>query len=69
MRPRHVVAGLLGAALMLFVILGSVYPVPKFPFNILPYLFLAYMLVGTWFTSLRARCPHVLTSILHDMEA
>ena len=69
MRARHVIVGLLGTALMLFVIVGSVYPVPMYPYNILPYAFFVYMLVGAiWFALLKARSPHILASIQHDME-
>jgi hypothetical protein len=43
--------------------------VPAYPFNILPYLFLGYMLVGAvWFGVLKAKSPQVLASIQHDME-
>jgi amino acid transporter len=69
MAVRHLAAGALGVALMLFVIIGSVYPVPAFPYSVLPYVFLGYMLLGAvWFARLRARAPAVLTSIQHDME-
>ena len=69
MKPRHAVVGLIGAALMLFVIVGSVYPIPQYPYNILPYLFFAYMALGAvWFMMLKARSPETLYSIQHDME-
>jgi amino acid transporter len=69
MRLRHVALGILGGALMLFVIVGSVYPAPPYPYNVLPYVFLAYMLFGlTWFAILKAKAPQVLASIQHDME-
>jgi amino acid transporter len=69
MKPMHVLVGLAGVALMAFVIFGSVYPVPAYPYNLLPYVFFAYMLVGAaWFTRLNARSPLVLASIQHDME-
>jgi amino acid transporter len=69
MRARHVVLGLAGAALMLFVVVGSVYPVPAYPYNILPYLFFAYMTAGAaWFALLKAKAPQILASIQHDME-
>src|SRR5271165_5897534 len=58
MLARHVVVGLLGAALMSFVIFGSVYPQPEYPYNILPIPFLGYMIVGAvWFASLKIRSP------------
>ncbi len=69
MRMRHVGLGALGSALMLFVIVGSVYPVPEYPYNILPYVFSGYLLVGAlWFAVLKAKSPQILASIQHDME-
>jgi amino acid transporter len=69
MKSRHVALGVLGSALMLFVIVGSVYPVPEFPYNILPYVFFAYLSVGAaWFAALKAKSPQTLASIQHDME-
>jgi hypothetical protein len=54
---------------MLFVVFGSVYPIPEYPYNILPYLFFAYMIVGAmWFAVLKAKSPATLDSIQHDME-
>ena len=69
MRSRHVLTAIAGSALMLFVILGSVYPVPEYPYNLLPYLFFAYMAAGAaWFAVLKARSPQTLASIRDDME-
>jgi amino acid transporter len=69
MRPKHVVNALFGTVLMLFVIVGSVYPVPTYPYNELPYLFFAYMAIGAvWFALLKWRSPQILGTIAHDME-
>jgi amino acid transporter len=69
MKARHVLLGVAGSALMLFVVFGSVYPVPEYPYNILPYVFFGYMAVGAvWFTVLKAKSPQTLASIQHDME-
>ncbi len=69
MRSRHVVIGAAGAALMLFVIVGSVYPAPAYPYNILPYLFILYMAAGAaWFAALKVKSPQTLATISHDME-
>jgi amino acid transporter len=69
MKRINVLIGAVGVALMLFVIWGSVYPVPSYPFNILPYLFLGYMVAGAiWFFVLKSKSPQVLASIVHDME-
>ncbi len=64
-----VVWGVLGALAMVGAVIGSVYPVPDFPYNILPYLFVVYMLVGiAWLMMLRKRSPQVLAKIEHDLE-
>jgi amino acid transporter len=69
MLPRHVVMGVLGAALMSFVIIGSVYPQPEYPYNILPIPFVGYMFAGAiWFAALKIRSPDLLVSIQHDLE-
>jgi amino acid transporter len=69
MRIRHLVLGVLGSALMLFVIVGSVYPVPEYPYNALPYAFFAYLVIGAfWFAMLKIKSPATLASIQHDME-
>ncbi|HXA34769.1 MAG TPA: APC family permease [Steroidobacteraceae bacterium] len=69
MKPRHLLLGAAGAALMLFVVFGSVYPVPEYPYSILPYLFFTYMAIGAiWFAVLKTTSPQTLASIQHDME-
>jgi amino acid transporter len=69
MKFRHLGLGFLGSALMLFVIVGSVYPIPEYPYNVLPYLFFLYLIVGAlWFAVLKVRSPETLASIQHDME-
>jgi amino acid transporter len=69
MRARHVAVGAIGALLMAFVIFGSLYPVPPAPYNLLPYLFIAYMAIGlVWFGLLKLRAPDALASMEHDME-
>jgi amino acid transporter len=69
MKPVNVIIGMVGASLMLFVVFGSVYPVPEYPYNILPYLFFAYMGIGAlWFAVLKVKSPQTLASIQHDME-
>jgi amino acid transporter len=69
MKRRHLALAVVGTALMSFVIFGSVYPVPQYPYNILPYVFFAYLLVGAaWFAVLKKKSPQTLASIQHDME-
>jgi amino acid transporter len=61
--------GALGVLLMAASVVGSIYPVPAYPLNLLPYIFLAYLAVGVaWFFILKARAPQALLGIERDME-
>ncbi len=67
--PRQAAVAVIGVALVGFVMFGSVWPLPPFPYNLVPYLFGAYMLAGgVWFVRLARRRPGVLTAIEHDLE-
>ncbi len=66
---KQTTIGILGALTMVGAVVGSVYPVPAFPYNILPYLFMGYLAVGfIWLTMLKKRSPQVLEKIEHDLE-
>jgi hypothetical protein len=48
---------------------GSVYPVPSWPVNVFPYIFLGYLAIGlTWFMILR-RNPDFIDSVKHRIHA
>ncbi|NEQ25201.1 MAG: APC family permease, partial [Microcoleus sp. SIO2G3] len=58
LRQGHVIVSLLAGFFMLIPVVGSVYPVPPFPFNIFPYIFLLYLAVGGfWLWRIRSRSP------------
>ena len=61
--------GAAGTLLMLLALLGSLYPVPAYPLNLLPYIFVLYMCLGAaWFFVLRQTSPTTLLHIEHDLE-
>ncbi|MBW4024087.1 MAG: APC family permease [Proteobacteria bacterium] len=69
MKPQHAVFGILGAALMAFVIFGSVVPFPAYPYNFLPPVFVIFILIGfVWFSVLKSKSPETLRLIANDME-
>jgi amino acid transporter len=69
MKIQHVVYGVVGAALMAFVIFGSVVPYPTYPYNVLPPVFVVFMIVGAiWFAVLKSKSPGTLRLIAEDME-
>ena len=61
--------GVAGTVLMALSLLGSLYPVPAYPMNLLPYIFALYMCLGAvWFFVLKAKAPTALLHIEHDLE-
>src|SRR3954469_1986590 len=63
-KPIHLVPSLLGAAAMGAVLYYSVHPVPDYPFNIFPYIFLGLLVPGMIaFFVLRARRPEVAAAV------
>lgn len=61
--------GVIGTVLMALSLLGSLYPVPAYPLNLLPYIFALYMCLGAvWFFVLKAKAPTALVHIEQDLE-
>ena len=46
-RPHHLVVAAMACLLLMVPLIGSFVPVPPFPVDIFPYIFLAYMLAGS----------------------
>jgi amino acid transporter len=69
LKIQHVIYGVLGAALMAFVVYGSVVPYPAYPYNFLPPIFVIFMVIGViWFAMLKSKSPETLRLIANDME-
>ena len=48
----------------------SIFPVPDPPYNVFPYLFLMYLVVGGgWFLMLRLHSPEIIEDMERDIEA
>ena len=70
LRPANVVIAALAVLFMLIPVFGSLYPVPPFPYNVFPYLFLMYLVVGGgWFLILSLRSPQTIEHMERDLEA
>jgi len=67
---RHVVIAVLACLFLCVPTVGSFYPVPPFPVDIFPYIFLTWMaLGGSWLFALSRRRPTVFAEIEMDLEA
>lgn len=64
-----ILLGVVGVFAMILSFAGSVYPVPPYPYNIFPYGFVVYMIIGVlWFMILKNKAPQVMLGIEHDLE-
>ncbi|MFI1912029.1 APC family permease [Nocardia sp. NPDC020380] len=67
---RSVAISLLAFVFLLVPTIGSFYPLPPWPTNLFPYLFLTYLLLGgTWLYLTTRRHPGILTAIETDLES
>ena len=53
--------------ILLIPIVGSVYPLPEYPYNLFPFIFLAWLAVGVaWFVIRRVKNPDLVSNIKSD---
>jgi amino acid transporter len=70
LRPINVLCSVIACVALAVPTIGSFYPVPPFPVDIFPYIFLAWMAVGgSWLYSLSRRHQHIFGEIEADLEA
>jgi amino acid transporter len=73
-RKRDLALSIIAIVLLMVPALGSVYPIPAWPFNMFPYVFLAYLLVGMFWIGSRlgARAEldrtNPLASVMHTED-
>jgi amino acid transporter len=70
LRPRHVVVAVIAFLCLLVPTIGSFYPVPPFPVDVFPYIFLGYIAVGgIWLWAVSRRRRGILAEIEADLES
>jgi amino acid transporter len=68
LRPVHIVTAVAATLLLALPLIGSVYPVPAWPFNLLPVIFLALLGAGVgYFLYVRSADPERLRAIENDL--
>lgn len=69
LKAGHVVLAVVAGLAMAVPTIGSFYPVPAWPINVFPYIFLSWMAVGgAWLFALSRRRAHVFADIELDLE-
>ena len=70
LKAHHLVVAVMACLLLMVPLIGSFVPVPPYPVDIFPYIFLAYMVTGSvWLYITNRRRPGVLNEIEADLEA
>jgi hypothetical protein len=65
-----VAVAVMACLLLMVPLIGSFVPVPPFPVDIFPYIFLAYVLAGSgWLLAVSRRNPQIFVEIEMDLEA
>jgi len=69
LKPHHIAVSVASVLLLLVPLVGALYPVPAFPLNLLPYVFLVLLGLGVaHFLRLRQSSPEVLGIIQADLN-
>jgi len=62
--PLSTVLAVVVVAVLLYVFWKNVYPVPDYPFNLMPWIFLGLVALGmAWYATVRVRNPEVLREV------
>jgi amino acid transporter len=69
LRPRNVAVAALAFLCLLVPTVGSFYPVPPYPIDIFPYIFVSYMVIGAiWLFAVSRRRRGILAEIETDLD-
>ncbi|SMC03805.1 Amino acid transporter [Sulfobacillus thermosulfidooxidans DSM 9293] len=70
LKPLHIVIGVGAILFMMIPLVGSFYPVPSAPYNLFPYFYIGYLLVGAaWFRFIINRNPRSTEQIAADFDS
>jgi hypothetical protein len=68
LKPHHIAVAVISLGLLTVPIVGTVYPVPSYPMNYFPYIFLAYIVAGIVLVSIRSRSHLEIDGIRKVLE-
>lgn len=68
LKARHIAIAVMALTLLIVPIVGTVYPVPAFPMNYFPYIFLTYIAIGVALVWGRSRSHSEIAGIRKALE-
>jgi len=70
LQPKHIVLSVITVLVLLIPIVGSLYPTPDYPYNLFPYVFVAWLVAGgLWFIIRKSQLPEVSSNIESNVES
>lgn len=68
LRIKDIVISIITFIILLIPVVGSVYPLPAYPYNLFPFIFLAWLVAGTvWFVIQKTKNPSLVSNIETDV--
>ena len=69
LKLKDIVLSVITFIILLIPIVGSVYPFPAYPYNLFPFIFLAWLVIGTvWFIIQKVKNPNLVFNIKTDVH-
>ncbi|XGV98625.1 MAG: APC family permease [Leptolyngbya sp. BL-A-14] len=69
LRQRDLAIAAPAILFMMTPVIASFFPIPPYPYNLLPYGFLVYLGIGAWLSSrLQRRSPHLIKAMEREFE-
>jgi amino acid transporter len=69
LKVKDIVFSVITFIILLIPIVGSVYPLPAYPYNLFPFIFLAWLVVGgIWFVIQKVKNPSLVSNIKTDVR-
>lgn len=69
LRTKHIVLSVITVLVLLIPIVGSVYPLPAYPYNLFPFIFVAWLIVGgLWLLIRNFQSPGVGSNLETSIE-
>lgn len=67
LRAKDIVVSAITFIILLIPIVGSVHPLPEYPYSLFPFIFLAWLVVGAvWFIIRKVKNPYLTSDIKND---
>lgn len=70
LKTRNIIYSVIGIVAMGGAFFGALYPIPSYPYNILPYIYFGYLALGLiWLLRIKKTAPHILKKMGEDLES